>query len=117
MDAWFAGFQAGDGASGLVAVAWMGFDQPASLGARESGGALALPIWIDYMAAALKGVAVADAPLPPEDVLDQGGDWVYREWAEGGAVRAIGLPPPAEVVPPGAASGPTATVASRPSSP
>ena len=117
VDAWFAGFQGGDGASGLVAVAWMGFDQPASLGARESGGALALPIWIDYMAAALKGVAVADAPLPPEDVLDQGGDWVYREWAEGGAVRAIGLPPPAEVVPPGAASAPTATAASRPSSP
>ena len=114
VDAWFAGFQAGDGASGLVAVAWMGFDQPASLGARESGGALALPIWIDYMAAALKGVPVAAAALPPEDVLDLGGDWVYREWAEGGAVLAIGLPAPAEAAAAGAASAPAAAAASRP---
>jgi len=41
----------------LVAVAWIGHDEPRSLGQRESGGGLALPIWIDYMAQALKGVA------------------------------------------------------------
>ena len=117
VDAWFAGFQGGDGASGLVAVAWMGFDVPASLGARESGGALALPIWIDYMATALKGLPVAAAPLPPEDVLELNGDWVYREWAEGGAVLAIGLPTPTEAAPPGAASAPAAAAASRPSIP
>jgi penicillin-binding protein 1A len=45
VDAWFAGFQ-----PGLVAVAWMGHDEPRSLGERESGGGLALPAWIDAWA-------------------------------------------------------------------
>ena len=114
VDAWFAGFQGGGAAAGLVAVAWMGFDAPASLGARESGGALALPIWIDYMAVALKGVPVAAPPPPPDDVLELHGDWVYREWADGGAVTAIGLPPPAEgAASAGVAATPAASAASR----
>jgi penicillin-binding protein 1A len=50
VDAWFAGFQAGAGSRGLVAVVWMGHGDPQSLGAGESGGGLALPVWIDYMA-------------------------------------------------------------------
>ena len=102
VDAWFAGFQTGSVAgagggvggaagAGLVAVAWMGFDQPQSLGARESGGGLALPIWIDYMAQALKQVPVAAPPPPPEGVLQSAGDWIYSEWAEGGAVSSIGM--------------------------
>lgn len=63
VDAWFCGFQ-----PGLVAVAWMGFDQPKSLGRNETGGSAALPIWIDYMAEALKNVA--EEPLsPPEGVI------------------------------------------------
>ncbi len=41
-DAWFAGY-GGD----LVAIAWLGFDQPRPLGERETGGGLALPIWIE----------------------------------------------------------------------
>jgi len=51
VDAWFGGFQ-----PTLVAVAWMGFDQPKTLGRNETGGSAALPIWIDYMAVALKNV-------------------------------------------------------------
>ncbi len=51
LDAWFCGFQ-----PNLVAVAWMGFDQPKTLGRNETGGSAALPIWIDYMGAVLKGV-------------------------------------------------------------
>ena len=90
VDAWFAGFQAGVGSPGLVAVVWMGYDEPQSLGTRESGGGLALPIWIDYMAAALKGQPVAPRPEPP-DGLAWVGDWVYAEQAEGGTVRSIGL--------------------------
>ena len=49
------------GLCGAVAVAWMGYSEPRSLGERESGGGLALPIWIDYMASALKGVPIASA--------------------------------------------------------
>jgi penicillin-binding protein 1A len=90
VDAWFAGFQAGAGSRGLVAVVWMGHDEPQSLGARESGGGLALPIWIDYMAAALKGQPVAPRPEPPEGLV-WADDWVYAEQAEGGTVRSIGL--------------------------
>lgn len=51
-DAWFSGFS-----PDLVAVAWVGFDQPRSLGRREYGGVAALPIWSDYM-----GKALADTP-------------------------------------------------------
>jgi penicillin-binding protein 1A len=49
-DTWFAGFN-----RNLVAVSWMGYDQPRSLGRGETGGNTALPIWIDFMARALAG--------------------------------------------------------------
>ena len=63
VDAWFAGFQ-----PTLVAVAWMGFDQPKTLGRNETGGSAALPIWIDYMAVALKNVP--EEPFnPPAGVM------------------------------------------------
>jgi penicillin-binding protein 1A len=52
---------------------------------------LALPIWIDYMAAALKGVP--EAPLePPSGVLKVDQDWVYEEWALGGALQRLPAP-------------------------
>lgn len=51
VDAWFAGYNPSQ-----VAVAWMGYDQPRSLGRSETGGRAALPIWVDYMATALKDV-------------------------------------------------------------
>ena len=57
----FSGYQ-----KTVVAVAWMGYDTPRSLGSRASGSALALPAWIDYMATALKGVAHAGQAAPPE---------------------------------------------------
>ncbi len=119
IDAWFAGFQGGAG-DGLVAVAWMGFDEPRSLGARESGGGLALPIWIDYMAQALKAVPVAAAPEPPEGLARRFDDWVYAEYVEGGAVTDIGLDEPVLAPagggpgfgPPTAAGGPPPAAAS-----
>ena len=85
MDAWFAGW-----GPGVVAVAWVGHDTPRKLGDRETGGGLALPIWIDYMAQALKGVPVY-APQVPAGVVNGGGDWVYTEFAHGGAVTSIGM--------------------------
>ena len=83
VDAWFAGFQ-----PSLVAVAWMGYDEPRSLGERESGGGLALPIWIDYMAAALRGVPVATL-APPPGLMRGGDDWLYDELAVAGHVQRI----------------------------
>ena len=69
-DAWFAGFN-----PSLVGITWVGYDQPRSLGERETGGGVALPIWINYMKTALKGVP--ETPLkPPSGVVSAtvGGD-------------------------------------------
>jgi penicillin-binding protein 1A len=88
VDAWFAGW-----ATGAVAVAWIGYDTPRSLGERETGGGLALPMWIDAMTAMTQGVP-AKPLIPPGDVVQvAGGDWRYAEWAEGGGKARIGTPP------------------------
>ncbi len=63
IDAWFAGYN-----PNLVAIAWIGFDNPTDLGTNETGGQAALPIWIHYMSKALKGVK--EVPfLPPPGVV------------------------------------------------
>jgi penicillin-binding protein 1A len=63
VDAWFCGFNAS-----MVAIAWIGFDQPKTLGANETGAVAALPIWMNFMAKVLKGIP--EKPLqPPEGVL------------------------------------------------
>jgi penicillin-binding protein 1A len=62
-DAWFSGF-GGD----LVTTVWVGRDNFESLGYREYGGKAALPIWINYMREALKGVPIADQ-APPEGII------------------------------------------------
>ena len=59
VDAWFCGYS-----PKLVAVSWLGFDQPQKLGRGETGGAAALPIWIDYMRAALKDVPETRLEMP-----------------------------------------------------
>lgn len=64
VDAWFTGFQPGN----LVAIAWIGFDKPHSLGGRETGAQAALPMWIDYMGKVLKGVPESGL-TPPEGVV------------------------------------------------
>ena len=58
VDAWFNGFH-----PELVAVAWVGFDNPRSLGRYETGGRAALPMWIDFMKVALEGMP--ESPLEP----------------------------------------------------
>jgi len=63
VDAWFAGYQ-----PSLVAISWIGFDQPKNLGNNETGGAAALPIWIGYMGRALKGVPQVE-PVVPDGIM------------------------------------------------
>ncbi len=60
IDAWFCGYNADQ-----VGVAWIGYDQPRTLGANEQGAVAALPIWIAYMQRALKGVP--ETPLTAPD--------------------------------------------------
>jgi len=96
MDAWFTGFQ-----PTLVASVWIGYDTPRNLGNRETGGGLALPIWIDFMQTALKGVPVAELSAPA-GVTRVGDDWIYDEYTQGGGIANLegaGLEPAATGAP------------------
>src|SRR5258706_1298275 len=64
VDAWFAGYQ-----PSLVAIAWVGFDQPKTLGKNQTGGVVALPIWVSYMEKALKDVPEMPREMPPGIVV------------------------------------------------
>jgi penicillin-binding protein 1A len=66
VDAWFCGFQ-----TNLVAVAWVGFDRPKSLGNKETGSRAALPMWMSYMGKVLKDVPKAD-DTTPDDIVPNG---------------------------------------------
>ncbi|MBQ0920238.1 penicillin-binding protein 1A [Hydrogenophaga aromaticivorans] len=110
MDAWFVGYH-----PSLVATAWVGYDTPRNLGSRETGGGLSLPIWIDYMAEALKGVPVVEYK-PPSGVIRVGGDWYYEEFGPGQGVHGLGLQDPwpgsqveSDITSPEAATQPNAT--------
>ena len=59
VDAWFCGYQ-----PTVVAIAWIGFDQPKKLGNGETGAAAALPMWIGFMDKALRGVPESYMELP-----------------------------------------------------
>jgi len=60
-DAWFCGFD-----TQLVTTVWVGFDQVQPLGNGETGSRAALPMWIDYMRAALKDVPPSTLAQPPD---------------------------------------------------
>jgi penicillin-binding protein 1A len=88
MDAWFAGWH-----PSLVAVVWIGYDTPRKLGDKETGGGLALPVWIEYMQYALKASPppAKTAVKAPEGLLNVGNEWVYEEYAHGAGVTSLGL--------------------------
>jgi len=101
VDAWFAGYQ-----PSLVAIAWMGFDQPRTLGKNQTGGVVALPIWVGYMDKALKDVPEMPRTAPPGvvsvPVMGMQGEgrllpeFFYREAVPPPEV----LQPPPQVAPP-----------------
>jgi penicillin-binding protein 1A len=62
-DAWFSGYNAD-----YMTTVWSGFDQPETLGRHEFGGTVSLPIWMTYMAAALKDKPAHVQP-EPEGIL------------------------------------------------
>jgi penicillin-binding protein 1A len=87
-DGWFAGY-----GGATTAVAWMGYDEPQSLGGREFGATLALPIWIDFMRATLAG----KPPYPtqqPAGVSQSQGDWMFDEFLNTGGVHTLDLDVP-----------------------
>jgi penicillin-binding protein 1A len=113
MDGWFAGY-----GSGIVGVAWMGYDEPKSLGGREFGATLSLPIWIDYMKVALSKRAPVERSTP-EGVVQLNGEWIYEEYANDPTVRAIDIEaaPVPEGEPAPAEGGPAAAAPPAPPAP
>jgi penicillin-binding protein 1A len=85
VDGWFAGY-----GGGVVGVAWMGYDEPKSLGGREFGATLALPIWMDYMKVALQKRPPQELGAP-EGLAQRDGEWLYSEYLDDATVRAIDL--------------------------
>jgi penicillin-binding protein 1A len=83
IDAWFAGYQAK-----LVGIAWIGFDQPKNLGNKETGGGLALPIWISYMGKALKNIPIEERPIP-QGIIAQDGEYYYAENPPGVGIDSL----------------------------
>jgi len=74
IDAWFCGFH-----PTVVGIAWMGYDQPRSLGDRETGGGAALPIWMSYMGKVLKDVPEAVYSMPDNMIAVHINDEGYRD--------------------------------------
>jgi len=85
MDAWFAGYH-----PTLAAVTWIGYDTPKKLGDKETGGGLALPVWISFMQKALQNVPIAEIPAP-EGVVRDGADWFYQEFTRSTGIASLGL--------------------------
>jgi penicillin-binding protein 1B len=61
-DAWFIGFT-----PDLLAVVWVGFDDNTPVGL--SGTKAALPIWVDFMKAAISGLKSTPLPPAPEGIV------------------------------------------------
>ncbi|WP_437881905.1 penicillin-binding protein 1A [Pseudomonas sp. LRF_L74] len=81
-DSWFSGYNAD-----YVTTVWSGFDQPESLGRQEFGGTVSLPIWMAYMAAALKDKP-EHLPKEPEGLLSLRVDPVSGRAATPGSPNA-----------------------------
>ena len=66
-DAWFLGFS-----PSVTCGVWVGYDNRQTLGAKETGGKAALPIWMDFMATVIEGKEKEQFPSAnaPKKVLE-----------------------------------------------
>jgi len=71
-DAWFVGFT-----PSLTAAVWIGYDEKRTLGDRQSGGVVALPIWIDFMREILKDTP--EEKFPTLEVVLHGENPIFIE--------------------------------------
>jgi penicillin-binding protein 1A len=62
-DAWFVGFT-----PTVTCGVWVGYDEKKSLGAKETGAHAALPIWMNFMTAAMAGKDAGDFQPPPSEL-------------------------------------------------
>ena len=111
IDGWFAGY-----GGGIVAVSWMGYDDSKSLGGKEFGATVALPIWIDYMKVAMQSRPPQERPLPT-GLTQVNGEWLYDEFTGDAARHTLDMddtPAGAENVEPGAPAAPAAPAPGTP---
>jgi len=91
VDGWFSGY-----AGGIVAVSWMGYDDSKSLGGKEFGATVSLPIWMDYMKVALQKRPPQERPVPA-GLTEVNGEWLYDEFSGEAALRSLDVDePPAD---------------------
>jgi len=99
-DSWFCGYQ-----KDVVTISWMGFDDFAPLGRRETGGQAGLGMWVDFMRVALKDKPEAVLPVPPGMVevrvdkrrgtlTNDTGSNTVTEWVRQEYVDSLGGPQP-----------------------
>ena len=99
-DSWFCGYQ-----KDVVTISWMGFDDFAPLGRRETGGQAGLGMWVDFMRVALKDTPEAVLPVPPGMVevhvdkrrgtlTNDTGSNTVTEWVRQEYVDSLGGPQP-----------------------
>lgn len=69
-DVWFDGYT-----PNLVAVTWVGYDQPKSLGNHAFGATIALPIWINFMHKALDKIPQTFLPMPGDITIEHNATW------------------------------------------
>jgi penicillin-binding protein 1A len=112
VDGWFAGY-----GGGIVAVSWMGYDDSKSLGGKEFGSTVALPIWIDYMKVALQNRPAQERPAPA-GLTQVNGEWLYDEFTGDAARHSLDMEdyvaPGAENVAPTLAAPVTAATPATP---
>jgi penicillin-binding protein 1A len=108
-DAWFAGYSN----ENLVGIAWIGFDQPRSLGDRETGGGLALPIWMAFMEKALRGLPEKERAMPDGLVRANGDVYYVENLPRGSNVPAPSADKPAGQAAPEARKPEAATAENR----
>ncbi|WP_348697760.1 penicillin-binding protein 1A [Duganella fentianensis] len=105
VDGWFAGY-----GGGIVAVSWMGYDDSKSLGGKEFGATVALPIWIDYMKVALQNRPAQERPVPA-GLTQVNGEWLFDEFMGDAARHSLDMedyvPPGGENVAPTPPASPT----------
>ena len=93
VDGWVSGY-----GGGIVAVSWMGYDDPKSLGGREFGATVAMPIWMDYMRVALQKRPAQERPVP-DGLVQVNGEWLYEEFTGDAAVHSLDMGDAAPVPP------------------
>ncbi len=106
-DAWFIGFS-----PSVTCGTWMGFDDPArTLGEKETGAHAALPIWIDFMRAAIAGKP--DEKFPADETTKNPGTPAVSAAPAGGAAAKPAAVAPVSPV----AAKPAASVGAKPVAP